>query len=117
MTPAQLQILQHALGLDQYGQGCMSRNHFCAGHDDEPVCRELVAMGLMQHHPTTAIFPDYDCTVTEAGKKAVIAESPKPPKLTRSKKRYLDYLDWADASQGTFREYLDYLKYKRAEAR
>ncbi len=38
MTPRQLEILQHALGVDKYGQGDMYRNHFCAGGDDEAVC-------------------------------------------------------------------------------
>ena len=47
ITPAQLEILQHALGVDQYGRGEMYRNHFCAGGDDEATCRELVEMGYM----------------------------------------------------------------------
>lgn len=31
LTSEQLHVLQHALGLDKYGQGEMYRNHFCAG--------------------------------------------------------------------------------------
>ena len=31
LTPRQLAILQHALGLDQYGHGTFYRNHYCAG--------------------------------------------------------------------------------------
>jgi len=48
-----LQILQHSLGLDEYGQGEMYRNHFCAGGDDEGTCRALVALGYMRQHATT----------------------------------------------------------------
>lgn len=47
MTDRQLQILQHALGLDQYGQGAMYRNHFVGG---ESECRPLVALGYMTEH-------------------------------------------------------------------
>lgn len=30
ITSRQLEILQHALGLDKYGRGEYTRNHFCA---------------------------------------------------------------------------------------
>lgn len=92
-TPRQLEILQHALGLDKYGQGRMYRNHFCAGGDDEQVCRELIALGYMQQHRTTEMLPYFNCSVTEVGKQAVARESPKPPKMTRSQKRYQAFLD------------------------
>ena len=91
MTPAQLQILQHALGVDEYGQGKQYRNHFCAGGDDEAACRELVAMGYMETFERPYL-PYYNCTVTEAGKTAMAAESPAPPKLTRSQQRYRLFL-------------------------
>lgn len=101
MTPRQLEILQHALGLDQYGQdssrrsgpGAGHRNHFCAGASDEPDCRALVALGFMQEHLKTASFPYYNCSVTDAGRKAIREHSPAPPKLTRSQKRYRAFLD------------------------
>lgn len=92
MNPRQLEILQHALGLDRYGQGAMYRNHFCAGGDDEVVCRELVALGYMQTFERSYL-PYYNCLVTESGKRAVRAESPVPPKLTRSQKRYREFLE------------------------
>lgn len=103
MTPelnsSQLQILQHALGLDQYGQGEMYRNHFCAGESDEDICRQLVAMGYMRLWPhadpntgETPGYPYYNCSVTEAGKTVVLAQSPKPPKLTRGQQRYRRFL-------------------------
>ena len=92
MTHEQLEILQHALGVDQYGRGEMYRNHFCAGGSDEAICRELVALGYMQNFELEGL-PYYNCVVTEAGKAAMLAESPKPPKLTRSQIRYQRYLD------------------------
>jgi len=92
MTLEQLHILQHALGVDEYGQGKHYRTHFCAGGDDEATCRELVEMGYMETF-SREYLPYYNCYVTEAGKAAMAAESPKPPKLTRSQKRYRAFLD------------------------
>ena len=106
MTPRQLEILQHSLGVDQYGQGEMYRNHFCAGGDDEAICRELVAMGYMETFERPYL-PYYNCTVTAAGRAAMLAESPKPPKLSRSQHRYRDFLK-ADLGI-SFREYLKVL--------
>lgn len=104
LTPKQLDILQHSLGLDEYGRGNMYRNHFCAGADDEPVCRELIALGYMQQHSTTKWLPYFNCSVTESGKEALRRESPKPPKLTRGQKNYRAFLE-ADTGY-TFREWL-----------
>lgn len=91
MTARQLEILQHALGVDKYGQGEQYRNHFCAGADDEGTCRELVAMGYMETF-TSPHLPYYNCVVTDAGKRAMAEESPKPPILTRSQRRYREFL-------------------------
>jgi hypothetical protein len=91
LTPRQLEILQHSLGCDQYGRGPMYRNRFCAGGDDEGICRELVALGFMKEHRTTEMYPYYNCSVTDEGKRAVLEQSPKPPKLTRSQRRYQDF--------------------------
>lgn len=120
LTAEQLQILQHALGLDEYGlchyyrdgvrhHGFMpTRNYFCAGGNDEDRCKELIVLGYMkQHH----IFPCFNCSVTDAGKEAVRRESPAPPKLTRSQKRYLDFLA-ADTGY-SFREWLEMQKEAR----
>jgi len=84
----------------------MYRNHFCAGRKDEVVCRELVALGYMKNHYTTEMLPYYNCSVTESGKAAMLAESPKPPKLTRSQQRYRRFLK-ADVGC-SFREWLKY---------
>ena len=59
MTPRQLEILQHALGANEYGRNPKPglrdreefyRNHFCAGGKDEEECRELVVLGYMKPH-------------------------------------------------------------------
>jgi hypothetical protein len=113
LTKEQLSILQHALGLDEFGQGRMYRNQFCAAGRDEDICRSLVELGLMRQHVSTEVFPYYNCTVTNEGKAAVIEQSPKPPKLTRSQKRYRHFLNWADAYDGSFREYLEVLKQRK----
>jgi hypothetical protein len=112
MTERQLEILQHAVGADKYGhtRRFADRNHFCAGVEDEPDCRELVAMGYMRQHETTQVFPYFNCSVTDAGRKAMREASPETPKLTRSQKRYRRFLG---ADPGcSFREWL---KYERQE--
>lgn len=109
----QLQILQHALGVDQYGRGPRYRNRFCAGADDEPTCRELVALGYMRQHVTTDWLPYFNCSVTDAGISAMLTASPKPPVLTRSQQRYREWLRIADAVQMEFGEWLKYEAAKR----
>jgi hypothetical protein len=108
MTRELLHILQHTLGVDQYGRGRQYRNHFCAGGDDVALCEELSALGFMRRHATNEIFPGDNFSVTEAGRKAMVESSPEPPKLTRSQQRYHRFLNWADAYDGTFREFLAY---------
>lgn len=91
VTPEQLHILQHSLGVDEYGQGNMYRNHYVG---DCESCRPLVSLGLMTEHPASELTGgDPLFRVTEAGKKAMIEASPKPPKLTRGQKRYREFLD------------------------
>ena len=109
MTPRQLEILQHSLGVDEYGQtprgySPYTRNFFCAGVDDEPTCRELVELGYMKQHATTEAYPYFNCSATEAGKKAMHTESPSPPKLSRSQLRYRAWLE-ADCGM-TFSEWI-----------
>lgn len=110
MTPRQLEILQHCLGVDQYGRTKKgytpyTRNYFCAGVGDEPTCRELVALGFMVEQPQREWLPYFNCSVSDAGKKAMHAESPAPPKLTRSQLRYQRFLDCDTGF--SFREFLN----------
>lgn len=95
LTPPQLHILQHALGLDQYGQGERYRNHFVAGGDDVAACEGLVDLGLMAKvavvRELTGAMPCFQ--VTPEGQTVVWQQSPVPPKLSRSKQRYRAFLD------------------------
>lgn len=116
MTQRQLEIIQHALGCDEYGKtsyrSCTAhpdyfpyhRNHFCAGQSDKSDCQALVELGYMKQHETTQWLPYFNCSVTKAGIEAMKEQSPKPPKLTRSQKNYRAFLD-ADLDV-TFREWL-----------
>ncbi len=111
MTTAQLHILQHSLGVDQYGRGSENRNHFCAGGADEDICKELIALGYMKQHHTTEVFPYFNCSVTEEGKKAMRRESPPPPKLTAGQVRYREWLRVADVFPDW--DFGDWLKHRK----
>lgn len=95
VTAEHLQILQHSLGVDQYGQGTPYRNHFCAGGNDVALCLDLVQAGLMRELNPSAMLTggSRPFAVTDAGKEYVQTQSPKPPKLTRSQQRYRKWLD------------------------
>lgn len=114
MTPAMLHILQHALGVDQYGLGEQYRNHYVGGAE---ACRPLVELGYMvEMKPRSCSGGDVWFMVTKEGKKVVKDESAKPPKITRSQQRMMDYRDFSDAYDCSFREFLQVQKtdwYKR----
>ena len=107
---SKLHILQHSLGLDQYGDGNQYRNHFVTGEGstDFEDCRALVADGLMTERSGNALSGG--CSVfhvTPKGVDFVALNSPKrppEPKLTRSQKRYREFLS-ADCGL-SFREWL-----------
>lgn len=104
-----LHILQHALGLDEYGQGTWYRNHFVSGPecDNYATLQALVADGLMVEHPPRQLFGGHSCfVVTEAGKQAVRDQSPKPPRLSRAARRYRRFMSWTDATGLPFRDFL-----------
>lgn len=112
MKPSHLEILQHALGCDEYGnppKRGSERNYYGTDGND-PDCNELVALGYMDKGKPKSWTPDIFFTVTQAGKQAMQEASPKPPKVTRSQKRMQDYRSFSDAYDCTFREYLDILK-------
>ncbi|ESZ63495.1 hypothetical protein NL532_32000 [Mesorhizobium sp. C120A] len=115
MTPQHLHILQHALGLDQYGRGEMYRDHFVTGEGsvDHPACVELTALGFMTRRADVQMFGGADLfRVTDSGRQAAIANSPAPPKLSASKQRYADFLECdCDIPFG------DWLKWKERQRR
>jgi hypothetical protein len=96
LNAEQLQILQHALGVDKFGQGEQYRNRFCAGGRDIDICLQLIEMDYMVQHQTTEMLPYFNCSVTEEGIAAMLAESPKAPKLTPGRKRYAEWLNVSD---------------------
>lgn len=102
-----LEILQHALGVDQYGRGRHERNAFVTGPEGQDFvhCQELVACGHMKTLGAIAAFGgNHKFMVTPAGVSHVAQHSPQPPKLTRGQQRYQSYLD-ADCNE-TFGEWL-----------
>lgn len=108
VTKAQLHYMQHALGLDSYGQGSWYRNHFVSGPGCdgwEALC-QLVELGLMKRHEPRPLFGgDYCFVVTEEGKRHVREKSPAPHKLSRSAVRYRQWL-----SSGADMPFGDWLK-------
>ncbi len=106
-----LSVLQHSLGVDQFGRSTQYRRHFVCGegHHSYAACCEAVAQGLMIRREVTMYAANGSTfLVTDEGCAWMAANSPAPPKLTRSQQRYQRYLD-ADCSM-TFREWLDYDK-------
>lgn len=97
LTSQQLQILQHSLGLNEYGQGSQYRNHFVAGGDDVRKCRDLVDMGYMKERKDNGLTGEAPWfSVTPQGVDAVALESPAPPKVTKSKQRYRRFLEYGE---------------------
>ncbi len=90
-----LQILQHALGVDKYGDGHQFRNHFVTGpsSSDYSDCVVLVAAGLMKVGRKASILTGGDTCfmVTPQGIDYVALNSPARPKQTRSQRRYSAY--------------------------
>lgn len=93
VSSEQLGILQHALGLNVYGQGEIYRKHFCAGGRDIEICDSLVGIGAMvRKDPSALTGGDTMFLVTARGIAIARMKSEKPPKLTKSQRRYKAYL-------------------------
>lgn len=103
-----LKILQHSLGLDEYGQGNQFRNHFVAGGKDLEVCRQAVIEGFMVERQATSVSGGSPWfSVTPAGIDHVALTSPvRPPapKVSRSKQRYQRYREYGEG----FDSFLDF---------
>jgi hypothetical protein len=104
-----LQILQHALGLDDCGQGNAYRTRFVTspGTVDWPICLAHEEAGRMERRGPHELFggeESYCFVVTEAGREYVREHSALPPKATRSQRRYRRFLN-ADCGL-TFGEWL-----------
>jgi len=95
ITAEQLHILQHAQGLDRYGRGTRYRNRYTIGPgcDGWADCVALVEAGLMKNHGARDWMGGMTTfSVTEAGDQVVRKQSPKAPKVSRSKRRYQEWL-------------------------
>jgi hypothetical protein len=95
-----LHVLQHALGMDDYGRQPDGdyRNHYVTdeGCDGWDLCMAHVDAGRMRRHGPRDLFggpTSYCFVVTEAGREFVREHSPKPPKVSRSKARYRRWLE------------------------
>lgn len=117
LTPDQLHILQHSLGCDRYGRGTRGwpqedegdgrfghyRNHYVAYENADLLA--LVAAGFMRCHAPREITGGMPCySVTRKGLAAMLAQSPRPPKLTRSQQRYQQWR--AEDGSESFKEWL-----------
>lgn len=107
-----LSILQHTMGLDQYGRGAKYRNHFvsCKGHHDQPEIDEMVSEGLMAQtngiHPALLGGEDSYCFhVTASGERFIEKNSPKPPRLTKAQQRGERWREYGDMFN-SFRDFL-----------
>lgn len=104
LTSNQLDILQHSLSCDQYGQsahqgrdendgcGIYFRNRYVSDPDIDLSI--LVAAGYLEDRGAIQVYGDmHYYVVTREGMVAMREQSPKPPKLTRAQKRYRKFLD------------------------
>lgn len=91
-----LDIMQHALGLDEYGRrekNGTDRNRYVTDAG-VPEIDAMVAAGLMGDLGAVKFTGGMHCYyVTDAGRAYVREHSPAPPKLTRSQRRYEQWLD------------------------
>lgn len=93
-----LELMQHALGLDKYGRGELYRNCFVTGKNgnDYEIIKNLIDLGFMAESNSvgkellggSSVF-----IVTSLGIDYVRKNSPKPTKKTLSHERYIRYLD------------------------
>lgn len=83
LTPEELHILQHALGLDQYGQGTWYRNHYVTPDGPSPArdrLKHMESLGLVWCYSLALLrADDTGWSVTELGKQVVREQSPPPP--------------------------------------
>jgi hypothetical protein len=115
-----LHVLQHALGLDDYGRDKRGRipadveepyrNRYVIGPDGDAwrLCMAHVEAGLMTRRDECQSWTGgMSCfCVTAAGLEHVRANSPKAPKVSRSKRRYERWLDISDVTGQSFGEWL-----------
>lgn len=113
-----LEIMRHALGLQDDGSGSEYRNYYYT-QDSDPVLCAMVEAGLMYRANTMEQGMRY-FVVTLEGRDLARTVDPKPAVSKRrelSRSRYEQYLEIADLIDGGFREYLRMQYYKPAHLR
>ena len=107
LNAEELHILQHSLGLDRFGRGQSYRNRFVTdpANPDGQKIQRLISLGYMADRGAQTLAGGMHCyMVTTAGVEAVALQSPKPPKLTASQRRWQRYRE-ADFFEN-FRQFL-----------
>lgn len=114
ITPNQLHILRHSLGLDDQGRGKEYRNHYCAdvGHRGWDDLMILCQLGLMEDHGVVPMWGgSHGLSVTDKGRSEAI-RGVKPVVLSRSKRRYRNFRAMCEVCPDlTFREFLTDYRY------
>jgi len=116
LTSKELDFIQHALGVNEFGCGRQYRNHFVtdAAGPDGLVCERLVGKGLMERGRKDELTGGSQCYhVTFTGKRAMASESKLPPVQTASQRRYAQYLN--EDSGLSFGEWLKAVQKHRGE--
>jgi hypothetical protein len=125
ITASQLSILQHSLGVDEYGRspgerrlrdegdGCgpYYRNRFVTSLEskDGKLCLELAAAGLMRDVGASQLFGEgnHCFMVTTEGMAVMRQQSPSPPKVSRGRRMYRMWRDLSEVCPGV--SFLDFL--------
>jgi hypothetical protein len=109
ISPDELRVLLHTLGLTDPYRAEPYRNHFVAGigHDDLPHLDRLCDLGLMERRRGVGMREtDMLYVATEAGQQYAIEQHAKR-KPSRAKRRYRAFLNLKDCCPDLgFREFL-----------
>ena len=94
LSKEELHILQHTLGLDEYGEGNRYRNYYAIYPESSSrvIIDGLVQRGLMAGYMESDFSELLYYHVTDRGEESIALNSPVRPKISRSKQRYQDYL-------------------------
>lgn len=111
---SQLHILQHALGVGDYGDKPSYRNNFVTGEggSDYQICQALVKQELMKIQPMSKVLTGGDdCfIVTPRGIDYVAINSQKRPPETRKSKSKLRYARFREYGDG-FDSFIDFCRW------
>ena len=108
---SKLHILQHSLGVGDYGDKPSCRNHFVTGpgSTDYDNCMAMVDSGLMTRRAGSAISGGDDIfSVTPKGVDHIALNRSERPKITRSQRNYQNYLH-AEVNE-SFSEWMGFAK-------